>query len=86
MANVIDEKGLRRVNVRNQSGPQRTIMSVEWTPQANLVTNSCGHVERCSAVHMYKVGSEHSCFSCRFADDNVISWESLEPEISARYK
>jgi len=77
MSNVIDYEGKRRVNVRNQCGPQRTILAVEERSDGTLVTNNCGHVERCNQIFHYKVGTEHSCFSCRFAADNVISEEAL---------
>jgi transposase len=78
MANVIDhERGLR-VNVRNQCGPQRKIVSVDDSgPGWTLVTNSCGHVAQCASHFHYKIGTEHSCFDCRFADDNVISQEKI---------
>lgn len=40
----------------------------------------------CTACAMYKVGETHSCYSCLYADDNIISSEPLEPEILARYR
>lgn len=84
MANVIDWKRGLRVNVRNQCGPQRTIVATEQRSDVTLVTNSCGHIEHCNQIFHYKIGSEQSCFSCRFADDNVISQEPVEPELLAR--
>lgn len=84
MANVIDWKRKLRVNVRNQSGPQRTIVAVEERSDATLVTNSCGHVSSCNQIFHYKIGTEHSCFECLFAEDSVISQEALEPELIAR--
>jgi hypothetical protein len=65
------------VNVRNQRGPQRTIVAVDKHTDKTLVTNSCGHVQMMNQIFTYKVGSQHSCFACRFADDNVISREGI---------
>lgn len=81
MPNVIDYDRLFRVNVIDSRGPQRTIVSVDEQTDGTLVTNSCGHVERCNQIFQYKIGSSHTCFSCRYAPDNVISQEPLESDI-----
>lgn len=84
MANIIDWQNKLRVNVRDQRGPKRTIVAVEWTPSANLVTGSCGHVTSGNATMAFKVGETHNCFPCLYSADNVISSEPLEPEIAER--
>jgi hypothetical protein len=47
-------------------GELRTIKSVEFTPEANLVTfEECGHVGEKTATMTFKVGTQTRCFKCR---------------------
>lgn len=82
--NVVDWKSKTRYNVRDCCGPKRQVVSVNCQPEATYVTLSCGHVENCNQIYHYPVGSDLSCFGCRFIPENVISSEPLEPELVKR--
>ena len=75
--NVIDYDRKLRVNVYDSRGPQREILASEFKTDGTLLTMSCGHVASHNPIYQYEIGSKTSCFSCRFADDNVISQESI---------
>ena len=56
--------------MRDPRGPIRTIKSVEFTPQANLITyEECDHVGQGNATMSFKVGSQSRCFACRGEND-----------------
>ena len=63
-------------DLRNACGPQRKIVDVDASGSGStMITNSCGHIAPHANHFHYKVGTEHSCFQCIYADDNVIRKE-----------
>ena len=75
--NVIDYDRKMRVDVRDSSGPKRTVLLVNPQSEATYLTFDCGHVGSFAQHFSYKTGEAMSCFSCRFAADNVIGEEAL---------
>lgn len=49
-------------------GPYRTATKIHNTPEAALVTLSCGHVANFVTHFSYKIGDEHRCHACGQAE------------------
>ena len=63
-------------DLRDTRGPRRTIVAVESGSGPTMITNSCGHITPHANYFHYTVGDSNPCFSCLYADDNVIQKEA----------